>query len=176
MYSVKVDNGRISLGRILDRLQRVVSEDLLSKRENIVFMPIRVETGEGSYDFAAVMMSSYTSYLDSGFERVIRGNYGGRLVEEARREVRFFKAQFESSLLRSANRAHIPRPVRNHAGIPLYGSVFVVKRNGYAVISPNPSVAKLEAEPWDARATTIDQVVAAIVKEEREAAFSCQYQ
>ncbi len=186
MYAESVYNGRVSLGRALHSLQSVVLiEGLLdnlgrSMREKLVFMNIRAETSTGNTDVVAVMRDSYASYLVSGFERIVLIKRGEKTAKNVRQALRYFNNLFNSSVLGSENRVHLHQRVREHLGIPLFGRVFVAGRNGYAVISPNQAaIAEIETAPWDARATTIEKVVARIVNEEQlelDAAFSFQYQ
>ncbi len=171
MYTESVDKGRISLGRALRRLS-VAAKGCTELPcgfggEYPIFMRILAETSEGKIAAAAVMMSSYASFLASELERSVRMKHGGRMDEGSRRAARKFANLFESSILRSSNRAHIPQRVREHAGIPLYCGVFVAQRNGYAVISPNKAIGEIESVPANWLATTIDVLVAGMAGKER---------
>ncbi len=92
---------------------------------------------------------------------------------EAEKRVKHVIRMFDSSIIRSSKRICLPESMRDYAGMPENGEVYVVERNGYAVISPNEAIGKIESVPFDGRATTIDILVAGIVREgrlEREAA------
>ncbi len=176
MHKETVDKGRISLGCVRHSLQSIVSiEDPLKtqevKKESVVFMKILAETRGSKVNALALMTNSYASYLNSGFESVMLSQYKWVRSHEFRTVIRGFICLFEMSDLRSVQRAQIPPRMRDHAGIPPYGRVFVAERNGYAVISPNQELlAEIEAAPWNALATTIDHVVAGIASEEHNLA------
>ncbi len=172
MYTEKVNNGRVNLGRVLNSLHNIadVNDSLSASKEGlegVAFMQIKAETGAGRLNAIAVMTYSYAEQLISGFERISLIKEGWKRNKNVRRAIRSVGCTIEFSVLSNANRAYIPPRMRAYVGIPLYGSVFVAERNGYSVISQNPAISEIETASGDARATTIDKVVAAIAHEKK---------
>lgn len=171
MYSRNIDRGRISLGLAFHSMRPPINtEDVssgLKREENqIAFMKLRVKTSAGSIDAIAAMRGSYGSFLVSELKDVVGGKW-----MEAEKGVKRATLMFGSSTMRSSKRICFPKSMRDYAGMPENGGVYVVERNGYAVISPNEAIGEIESVPFDGLATTIDFLVAGIVKEgKREAA------